>query len=263
MTTHKILQITDLHIMPKPEDTMLGIETEYFFRETLAFAHRQHGDIDLILLTGDLVQHPCPDSYTRIAQILVPYRTPCLCLPGNHDDFELMQRYLNQDNISCQKHKLFQDWQIIGLHSQVEGSAVGELATEELQYLQHVLQTHPDLPTLIALHHPCFATGSIWLDAMQIQNSEVFLSIIKHYPQIKAVTCGHVHQEANLQIDNTAILATPSSCFQFTPQSEFFRIDDTPPGYRIFELYADGRLESHCNRLPIRLENLDWSVQDY
>lgn len=263
MTALKILQITDLHVLPKSGDTMLGINTEYYFQETLKYAHTQNGPFDLILLTGDLAQDPCPDSYQRICGELLGYQTRCMCLPGNHDDFSLMQRYLNQNTISCCKQIILNNWQIIGLNSQKPNSPIGELALDELSFLAKSLNARPDLPALIALHHHCLACGSGWLDTMQIQNSADFLTLLQEFPQVKAVTCGHVHQEISAQINQIRLFTTPSSCFQFTPNSSEFSIDVTAPGYRVFELLADGNLQSECYRLPMQMDHLDRTALEY
>jgi Icc protein len=259
----KVLQITDLHLLPHAGDTMLGIDTEYFFKLTLHQAHSEHGRFDLILLTGDLAQDPGPDSYQRLCRHLLSYDTPCLCLPGNHDDYDLMLKFLNQGMVSCHKQRILGNWQIIGLNSQIQGSPVGELNSGELLFLEQALQMHPDLPALIAVHHHCIASGSDWLDTMQIQNSEVFLKLIDAFPQVKAVTFGHVHQEYAIQSNHATVFATPASCFQFAPNSKEFSIDQASPGYRIFKLFDDGSLQSECHRLPVKLENLNRNAHEY
>ncbi|QPK65375.1 3',5'-cyclic-AMP phosphodiesterase [Methylomonas sp. LL1] len=259
----KVLQITDMHLLPHSGDIMLGIDTEHYFKLTLEHAHAVHGRFDLILLTGDLAQDPCPGSYQRLYRHLNGYDTPCLCLPGNHDDLSLMTKYLNNGLVSCQKHLVLGNWLIIGLNSQKPNSPVGALSREELVFLQRTLQSNSDRPTLIAVHHHCFASGSAWLDTMQIQNSEAFLKLIEGFGQVKAVTCGHIHQEFACQEKPIAFFATPASCFQFTPNSSEFSIDETAPGYRIFNLYDDGGLQSDCHRLPVKLDNLNRNAHEY
>ena len=242
---------------------MFGMDTEVTFQQTLHHAHSQYGPFDLILLTGDLAQHPSSDSYRRICQHLLGYETPCLCLPGNHDDFTLMTQYLNQGTVSCDKVLQLQGWQIIALNSQKPDSPVGELPTNELAFLETTLTSNTKLPTLIAVHHPCIASGSPWLDTMQIQNSNDFLSLIRAFPQVKAVTFGHIHQELSSSLNQIAIFGTPASCFQFTPNSLEFSIDDTQPGYRIFRLFGDGSLQSECHFAPINMDHLDRNAHAY
>ena len=259
----KVLQITDLHVKPHLGDTMFGIDTEIFFQQTLQYAHQQHGPFDLMLLTGDLAQHPGADSYRRICRHLLNYETRCLCLPGNHDDFDLMQQYLNEGMVNCDKSLLIGGWHIIALNSQKTGSPVGELTSNELAFLEKSLCANPGLPTLIAVHHHCLPSGSPWLDTMQIQNSTAFLELAKSFPQVKAITFGHIHQELYSTKNQISIFGTPASCFQFVPNSIEFSIADTPPGYRIINLHADGNLQSKCYRTPINMDHLDRNAHAY
>ncbi|MCQ8103638.1 3',5'-cyclic-AMP phosphodiesterase [Methylomonas sp. SURF-2] len=263
MAALKVLQLTDLHIAPRAGELMLGIDTEAYFRQTLKHAVDQHGPFDLALLTGDLAQDPCVDSYQRISRHLSAFDMRCLCLPGNHDDFDLMRIYLNSGKLGCDKRLVLGNWLIVMLNSQIIGSPVGMLAEAELEFLEGTLRAHKRLPTLLAVHHHCVESGSPWMDAMRIRNSAAFLALIKQHPQVKAVTCGHVHQAFAKREAHIELFATPSSCFQFTPQSDDFSLDDTPPGYRVFRLGEDGCLQSEVFRLPIRMDDLDRNAHEY
>jgi Icc protein len=259
----KILQISDLHILPETTDTLLGVDTEFYFRQVLKAAHAEHGPFDLILVSGDLAQGPCPASYRRILKQLQSYGTTTLCLPGNHDDFDLMQAILNEGVVSCRKHLRLHDWQIVCLNSQKPGSPVGELRLEELDFLEECLTAQPDLPALIAVHHHCVATGSGWLDSMQIENSAALLVLLERHPQVKAITYGHVHQEMTASHAGIGIFSAPATCFQFEPHSSEFSVENIPPGYRIFELFEDGSLESTCFRLSEPLRGLKTGAHGY
>ncbi|AMK78213.1 MULTISPECIES: 3',5'-cyclic-AMP phosphodiesterase [Methylomonas] len=262
MPALKILQLTDPHILPHAGDKMLGIDTEQYFQNTLAHAHVTHGRFDLILLTGDLGQDPCADSYRRICRHLQTYRTPCLCLPGNHDDWELMKTELNAGFVSCRKHLLLENWQIIALNSQKPGRPSGFVSQEELAFLQQTLSTN-DMPALLAIHHHCVASRSSWMDTMRIENGEELLTIVEHFPQVKAITCGHLHQEMQTSHKQIAIFAAPASCFQFKPLATEFELDTLPPGYRVFELFDNGDLQSRCFRLPISMNELQTNLHSY
>jgi len=263
MQTYRVLQLTDLHILQHSDDTLLGIDTGYSFRRTLQYAHQQHGRFDLILLTGDLAQAPCSASYRRIRQEIENYQTPCLCLPGNHDDSELMAQLLSGDWLSCGPQRFLGNWSIIALNSQKPNSPVGLLAERELVILEKMLSTDPKRPTLLAMHHPCVASGSPWMDTMQIENSAALLAIIERFEQIKVVVCGHIHQELSSRIKHATLLATPSTCFQFTPRSFDFDLDGLPPGYRTFELLADGQWHSQCAYLSETMPTLDRTAHGY
>jgi 3',5'-cyclic-AMP phosphodiesterase len=242
----KILQITDMHILPQETDTLNGINTELSFQRVLADAHKQHGTFDLMLLSGDLAETPSLAVYQRIANYLRQFQTPVICLPGNHDDWSLMQAVFNHPSLSCRKHWLLSNWQIICLNSQKIASPSGELTAAELEFLENCLVTHAEKPTLIAVHHHCIPCESPWLDSMQISNSERLWEILNDHIQVKAVICGHIHQAMSVKIAGINVYSTPSSCFQFKANSRDFMLENAPPGYRILSLEPDGGLSSAC-----------------
>ncbi|HEY8037984.1 MAG TPA: 3',5'-cyclic-AMP phosphodiesterase [Methylobacter sp.] len=266
-----ILQLSDLHILAATEDKMLGIDTEHYFHACLEQAVRlrsrqadtEQWHFDLILLTGDLAQEPCPESYRRILTSLEAYKTPCICLPGNHDDYELMQQVFNTDSINCRKQALLDNWQLICLNSQIPGKPGGRLSNEELDFLENCLSKNPDRHALIAVHHHCLETKSPWMDTMIIENSRELLGIVDKYPQVKAITTGHIHQVMDIKTATFRVLGAPSTCFQFTPKTPEFSVDITAPGYRLIELYADGRVESEVVRLAEPLIGLQTNIHGY
>lgn len=263
MAPLSLLQITDLHILPDLDDTFLGINTEHYFHAVLELAFADHHHFDLILLTGDLAQHPSPASYQRILNSLEATHTPCICLPGNHDDYGLMQQIFNTSRVSCRKLIFLDNWQLICLNSQIPGAPGGFLSNQELLFLEDCLITNPNHHALIAVHHHCLETNSAWMDTMIIENSQELWATINQYPQPKAITTGHIHQVMDIAVGPVRVLGTPSTCFQFTPKSKSFSLDTAAPGYRLIKLYPDGRIESWVYRLSGQLKGLQIKTQGY
>ena len=220
-------------------------------------------NFDLILVTGDLAQDPCPASYLRILNSLETYNTPCICLPGNHDDYDLMQQILNTSLVNCRKQIFLENWQLICLNSQIPDADGGYLSNQELLFLENCLSSKPDHHALIAVHHHCLKTNSAWMDTMMIENSQELWAIINKHPQTKAITTGHIHQVMDISPASVRVLGTPSTCFQFKPESKTFSVENTAPGYRLIQLYADGRIESGIIRLPEQLSGLQIDTQGY
>ena len=244
-----ILQITDLHILTKNNQSMSGVDTYAAFCEILKLAHQQHSHIDLTLVTGDLAQQPSQSSYQRIVTELEKYSSPAICLPGNHDDFALMQQFINSTQVNCNKHYLFDQWQVISLNSKKPNSQGGYLAQSELAYLESILQKHPKLNTLIAVHHPPVETGSRWMDTMIIENNNELFARLENYPQVKAISCGHIHQSLESRKNDILILGTPATCFQFKPYCSEYTLDSHKmAGYRLLELQGNGVIKSKIYR---------------
>ncbi len=258
-----LLHITDTHIMATAEDTLLGVKTAYYFEKVLEHAFNSERKFDLCLITGDLAQDPYPEAYRHMLAVLQGYNIPCICLPGNHDDFQVMQEVFSSDLVNCRKKVVLGKWQIVSLDSQIPESPDGYLSTAELSFLEKCLKENPDLFTLIAVHHNCVPCGSGWMDVMMIKNAQELLGLVKRYPNVKAIVNGHVHQAMDIQIGTVRVLSTPSTCFQFRPKTESFSLDDTSPGYRRIDLYPDGSMDTETVRIPEQLEGLQTDTQGY
>lgn len=258
-----ILQISDLHVLPYSSDKLLGIATEHYFKQALQHAFDHYKQFDLTLVSGDLAQDPCVGSYERIFDTLKAYQTKTVCLAGNHDDWPLMQQVLNKDNISCDRQVLFDHWQLISLNSQKLTDPGGYLEQTELVLLEQLLANEPERYSIIAVHHNCTPTYSAWLDTMTISNSIELFECLSHYPQVKVITTGHIHQALETQAQGITILGVPSTCFQFKPKSKGFALDTIAPGYRVLRLYPDGRIETEIQRLPVVQTELHTDSEGY
>lgn len=235
----RLLHITDTHILANTDATLLGVNTAHYFQEIIKLAFSLYR-FDIVLMTGDLAQDPCEASYQFIHDTLAPYNVQGICLPGNHDDYPLMQQVF-KNNIHCRKQVLLGDWQIISLNSQIIDKNGGFLADEELAFLEQCLMDKPNHYALIAMHHHCLASQSSWMDTMIIQNHAQLLAILAEHSQAKAVVHGHIHQQAEKTVGQLQILATPSTCFQFKPGSSKFELDDQNPGFRVLELFRTAK----------------------
>lgn len=259
----RLLQISDFHLRQTCGDTLLGVDTEQCFKETLAAALADHPPPDLALLTGDLAQDATPETYRRLRAELAPLPCPAYCLPGNHDDSSLMAEFLAKPAVYCQSRIELDAWHIICLDSCIPNSPNGRLAAEQLAMLEHWLTICPDHFTLIALHHPPIPTGSAWLDTMQLQNSVEFLAMLRGREQVKGVIFGHIHQELDEEEAGLRLLGCPSTCFQFKPGQPEFTLDRIPPGYRWLELYPDGLFTTRVERLTNLPTGLSLQAEGY
>lgn len=259
----KIVQITDLHILPSENATVGGVNTWACYKSVLALAQKNRWPPDLILCTGDLAHAPSREGYQRLRKSFESLALPCICLPGNHDDGELMAEIFHEENLSCLGQRVIDGWQILCLNSQLPGEERGHLDDGELERLEICLSRQPDKHALITLHHHTIPSGSRWLDQMVLDNSRDFFAILDRHPQVRAVLCGHIHQMMDSERSAIRFLGTPSTCFQFKPGSETFALDNAAPGYRWLELYPDGRIDTAVERLGALPLGLDLATAGY
>lgn len=227
-----IAQLTDIHLFAGVEQSLVGIETEASFQDTLATVKKTIPQIDFLLLTGDLTQDGSTNSYDRLRQSLNRFGIHSYCLAGNHDDLPIMKACLPSEYVHLSRAVDVGKWRILLLSSVVVGAVHGYLATSELTWLKETLNAYPDRPTLIAFHHPAVPLGSRWIDGISLENQDEFWAICDRHPQVEVVVNGHAHQEFD-QIYETPhnsvrCLVTPSTCVQFESQNHKFQIDSQP-----------------------------------
>lgn len=262
----KVLHITDPHLLADPEQRFMGLDTAETLQQVLALA-QQSGDwpADFVLITGDCVQQATQESYARFRSLLAPLQLPCYCLPGNHDEPALMKTELNRDAVYYQRQIPAGNWQIILLDSSIPGNAAGHLKDSELALLASKLARESDKFTVVVMHHQPVPVYSEWLDTMALapDNRENLLQLLGKNAQVRLLLWGHVHQEFDGYLGSLRLLATPSTCFQFTPKSEEFSIDRSAPGWRWLYLHPDGTLDTHVARLPQVPASLDVDAGGY
>lgn len=245
--TVRILQITDTHILPNEGDTLKNVDTFKAFERV--FEHIQKGQAySAILHTGD-VAHDDIASYKRLAKKLKHYQKPIFACAGNHDNL-LEMREAMRPNVQCvHSTNIGKHWQVLFLNSPVEHSDHGHITETDLTWLQGWLQSTPNKHTLIATHHHPIPVGSGWMDDIKIDNGEVLMQTLAQYQHVKGIVFGHVHQAFDTLYEHIRVLATPSTCIQFTPHQTEFGIDKQATGYRVLDLHDDGTFDTQVIRL--------------
>lgn len=247
----KLLQITDTHLFEATDGSLLSVNTCDSFQAVVDAIIKQACSYDAVLATGDISQDHSEVSYQRFEKGIIPLKKPCFWLPGNHDYKPNMSSVMPSQQIQQVEHALLgEHWQMIMLDSQVVGVPHGRLSDQQLAMLEEKLAENADRHTLILLHHHPILVGSAWLDQHTLKDSHDFWQVVDKYDNVNAVLCGHVHQDMNVTRHKVRVMATPSTCIQFKPDSDDFALDTLAPGWRELELKADGSLNTTVKRLP-------------
>lgn len=136
------------------------------------------------------------------------------------------------------------NWMIIGLDSCETGRAGGAIADLELDRLDDAIESSDAGHVMVCLHHPPVPMGSAWLDTVGLDDGPAFLKRLSASGKVRLAIFGHVHQAYDESHDGIRIIATPSTCRQFKPQSDEFALDDLPPAYRRIALHSDGSFDT-------------------
>lgn len=259
----RLIQITDTHLGPLTSESLLGLNTDQSLEDVLQLLVAEQPSIDYLVCTGDIASAGHESCYKRFLDMFHRYlHTPLAWIPGNHDSATIMA----QLQISNPPEARLVDlgaWVLVLLDSAVPGHVYGNLAQSELDYLDKALSLYTDRHVIVMLHHQPVPVGSVWIDQYVLRNADKFFAIIDRYSNIKALVWGHVHQDFNGWHNQIQLIATPSTCVQFLPNSDEFRVDTQMPGYRWFDLHDDGRLETGISRVKGKQYTIDYKSAGY
>jgi len=252
MTT-RIVQMTDPHLLSDEVGLLRGVPVREAFRDVLDHAAALEGGFDHLVLSGDIADDEAAETYRILGRLLGPWRERCHLVPGNHDERQAIREAL-PDRVPDGAGPLTFSfpaggWRVLGLDSHLTGEVSGRLDEAQLDWLEGELDAAPGTPALVFLHHPPMPIGVPYMDEIALQSPERLRAVLECRPQVKAVAAGHVHRAFEGVIGTAAFYTTPSTAFQFggTAKVEF---EPIAPGYRIFDLAADGTFRTRVARLP-------------
>jgi Icc protein len=255
MADFSFIQITDHHLLESEEELREGFCPGYSMRMVMKHIAEHVADkADFIISTGDLVE-PCTEAAYQCAVELLGVQSPAALpgpqkvnveglveypmyfLPGNHDDRELMTRYLFPDSEPLNLynftfvHKgiqfIFMDW---GLESKACFLA------ETRKFLAGALQA--DMPSVIVCHQHVKRIGSRWLDSFLADDLDEFWDIVAD-PKVKekvlAILCGHVHITYEDEYRGVPILCLRSTAYPFA-KTDDVQVILAPPHYRYINI---------------------------
>lgn len=222
-------------------------------RDVLSLIRSRGEEIDCLISTGDHTHDEQESSLRAVRGMLEPWLDRLVLVPGNHDDRSLI-RQVFPDHVPRASGPLtfavqVGGWRLIGLDSHIPGEVPGRIDPNQLDWLRGELADHCDQPTGLFLHHPPVPIGSIWMDAIRLQNGAELVDVVTQSPQVRFVSCGHLHYEYQSSIGQASFFTTPATSVQFDPAGTTATLSTQSPGYRIFELDADG-FRTEVVRLP-------------
>ncbi len=243
----RIIQITDTHLYADLDQALRGVVT---YKSCQAVIEKvQQCQPDIILLTGDLSQDETSQSYQNLLNLVEPLNIPSYWIPGNHDIPDILEQVFINFPIKADKSFSSNNWHSILLNSRLQGKTEGCLSDSSLEWLSRELEQLKTDNCLIALHHHPVLVNSRWMDNYVLTNQDAFLHIIDQYLQVKIVIFGHIHQEFSRQRQKILYLGCPSTCVQFTPNTNELVVDSNGPGFRVLDLNPDGSWHSQVERL--------------
>lgn len=257
-----LVQLTDSHLFADAQGTLLGMNTRDSLQRVIDLVREEQPRIDLLLATGDLSQDGTEQSYACFRDFTASLGAPARWLAGNHDE-PLPMEQAAQGTELLNPQVDIGNWRILMLNSAVPGAVPGVLDEGQLERLEASLKNEPQRHHLICFHHQPVSIDCAWMAPIGLRNADALFDLLKGYPQVRALLWGHIHQEWDQLRDGVRLLASPSTCIQFEPGSEDFKVGDQAPGYRWLRLQPDGSIDTGVSRVSNFAFTVDYAGDGY
>lgn len=211
-----IAQISDLHAVAEGSLFQGAFDANAQVARAVARLNALSPRPDLVLITGDLANDAQPAEYDALMARLATLEIPVIAIPGNHDDPAAIARLFAEVNGPRPGERCFfihdlAPLRIVALDSCVPGQGAGELGRDQLIWLSEILIRDPNTPLLVAVHHPPFATGVSFMDAIGLKDAEALAALIAKAPNVLAVLSGHVHRFVVGRTGGASAITAPST----------------------------------------------------
>lgn len=218
------------------------------------------GQVDALLVTGDIADHGTEPEYEDAARILglrtgdTPF--PVLICPGNHDSRRpyhkaLLDRPGGEGPVNSVQ--VFDDGAVLMCDSSVPGSDDGELGEEAYDWIETTLdELDGGLPALLAFHHPPVALHHPLPDSYPLRHPGRLADLPARRPEIAGLITGHAHSPAATSFAGRPLVVGPGVTWTLRLPWEGEQIADreAPPGLAFHVLDDSGRLTSHFRVVP-------------
>jgi 3',5'-cyclic AMP phosphodiesterase CpdA len=252
--TLSVLQLTDPHFgadwaPAAPADTL---------REVLGAVRRLAQRPAVALLTGDLTNDGAEQDYTALAALLAEeLELPLQVIPGNHDDRAQLRRWFDVGGEGAEPIQYaveLEGLRVLMLDTTIPGEGTGALGAARLEWIAAALAERPEVPTILAMHHPPFITGVKAMDrfALIAADREACARLVSEHPQVCGTIAGHVHRAMATAVGGRPAVTIPSTYCQLPLDFAADRLGMIPdPVAFAVHALVDGRLVSQLQTLPV------------
>jgi 3',5'-cyclic-AMP phosphodiesterase len=212
-----IAQVSDPHLRPHGVLYQGVVDSNGMFATAISQLNGLSPRPNLVIISGDVVDEGSPAEYDEARKLLTGLAIPFAVIPGNHDEREAFRTCFS-DRTYLPKtgpvNFVLNDrgpLRIVGLDVTVPGQHHGLMDEAAAHWLDGVLALQPDRPTLIVMHQPPFLSHVPYIDAYWCREGHRLAAIVRRYPAVERITCGHVHRFMLIRFGGTVLCTAPST----------------------------------------------------
>jgi 3',5'-cyclic AMP phosphodiesterase CpdA len=199
----EIAQLTDTHLLSLQSAQPLARRRAEDLRCCVADINRLNPLPEAVIHTGDLIDGGDPEAYTLARDIVSELVPPFYPIPGNCDNREALADTFG-DAVPMPMHGACVQYAIddfplrlVGLDTQGTIGHDGDYDDERMGELGALLDTEPEKPTALFMHHAPFALGQEPPAFRVPGTAERLAREIARHSQIIRVFCGHHHASSS------------------------------------------------------------------
>jgi len=199
MGLHKVILLSDPHIVSGGE-LRYGIDPAKRLQATVDFINAFHGDADLCILLGDLVQEGRHDQYSRLKEITGQLTMEVQFIMGNHDDRDVFIQIFDPAVAGdgfVQQELMLGSTALLLLDTMNPGHVSGAYCRQRRRWLEDRLDRSPASQFLVFMHHPPFPVHVPKLDHKGLDPEDaqwLHAALSRGAKPVRHVLFGHIHR---------------------------------------------------------------------
>lgn len=197
MSFSTFIHLTDCHVVGG-DAILYGMNPRERLQQAVTSINSEHGDAEFVVVSGDLTHWGEEDAYLAFFEQINQLTMPYVLMMGNHDNTKAFAKFFpvaprdQAGFIQSVRDTTFA--RILFLDTSVTGTHAGGYCQQRLDWLEQQLETSNE-PLLIFMHHPPFPVGIKGMDAIMMQDSEAFHTVLApHKHRIRHLFFGHIHR---------------------------------------------------------------------
>ncbi len=238
-----VVQISDTHINQPGQNVYGHYDTGTALQRAIEMINTMSPQPDLVLHTGDLASHGSPAAYTYFREMVSVLKAPFRAIPGNHDERGAFRDAFS-DTGWMPKDGTYLHYvidhlpvRILCCDSVIHDDVPGEFCPERLAWLDAQLGAAPTTPTIVAMHHPPFASGMTGTTSNGLRRGGPELAaLLRQHPQVQRLVAGHVHRPISTLFAGILAYSAPTTCYPFAldmGSERVLRIINEPPAFAV------------------------------